>query len=503
MPPSSSESQSANRQWFVSLPFAVLVVCIVWAAVYLPGLGTRELKGEEARRVLPGRTMLQTGDWIIPRSAGQIYNRKPPGINWATAAAIKVTGRMDEWTVRMPSALAMLALAVAVLVAMRDLLGREGSLLAALMVLTAIGNIDKGRLAEIEALYCSLFGIAFVSWLALWWREKKAAAWLVSGLALGLGFLVKGPPHVWYFYAIVIAVLAAEQQLAELKSWRHLAGLAIFFATWAWWAALNSGGNPQQDSGAVWTEQITHRLGFSEFDLGNWLLQIPASIASFLPWALLLPIVWGVGVRDSGFRVAGGDADEIDSRRKERVSLGLRRGLVVGFLVIAILPSSRPRFMLPLITVAAVLLALALMNQELRLRQRLRPWINGAIAIVCLGMVGYAALISRGVFTKHELRPFAAQIMSRTGPEPRIVLFRCQERMWPFYLGMGCREIDYQKELPPAPLWVMTPAMDRDENLATLRGHYKEPSSETLIREPLTDDAGGKGVEYVLMRFDE
>ena len=92
----------------LSLCFFILIT--FWAAIYVPALGSRELQGEEARRVLPGRTMIQTGEWIVPRSGGEVYNRKPPLVNWMSAAAIKITGRMDEWTVRTPSVLMMLAL---------------------------------------------------------------------------------------------------------------------------------------------------------------------------------------------------------------------------------------------------------------------------------------------------------------------------------------------------------------------------------------------------------
>lgn len=470
---------------------AVLLVVLVWAAIYLPGLGTHELKGEEARRVLPGRTMLQTGDWIIPRSAGKVYNRKPPGINWATAAAIKLTGRMDEWTVRMPSVLAMLALALVMLTALRGFLGCDGALLAALFVLTNISFIEKGRLAEIEGLYCSLFGIAIVSWLALWWREKRAAAWIVSGLVLGLGFLVKGPLHVWYFYALVVAVLVQERKLAALRYWQHVVGLVLFFATWTWWTLLNSAANPQKDSGAVWMEQVTDRLGFREFDFVNWLLQIPQSLANFLPWVLLLPLA---------FRPGAADWAE-DEDRSAAIFRGLRRGLVIAFLVIAILPSSRPRFMMPLNAVAAVLVAMALVRQSIDWQRKCRPWIIGIIVAMMIALPAYAWMLNRKMFGSERLRPFAAEIIRHTGADPEIVLFRTPERMWPFYLGLGCREIFYQKELPRSARWIMTPANDRDENLAILEPRYGGPVAEIKLKEPVTGDAGGKGDEFVLWEF--
>lgn len=474
---------------------AIAILVLVWAAMYLPGLGTGELKGEEARRILPGRTMLQTGDWIIPRSAGKIYNRKPPGINWATAVAIKVTGRMNEWTVRMPSVLGMLGLALVVAVAMRGFLGADGALLAALMTLLNIGFVEKGRLAEIEALYCTVSGIAIVSWLAFWWSERKAAAWCVSMIVLGLGFLVKGPPHVWYFYAIVIGVLREEKKTRELISWRHWLGLTLFVATWSWWAALNSGHNPQKDSGAVWIEQITQRLGFVEFSFKNWILQIPQSLVNFLPWALLLPLVWKIPVFGARFA-----QDEEDGRR-ERVLAGMRKGLLAGFLVIAVLPSSRPRFMLPLNTVAAVLVAAAVMAQTEDWRRKFRGWLAGVIVTGVVAMSVYAGLRIFGIAGVEELRPFARQVEKLTGVEEPIVLFRTPERMWPFYLGMRCREIALPGELPGSARWVMTPAKDRAANLPVLERRYGKIMHETLIKEPVTDDAGGKGWEYVLFEF--
>ena len=188
----------------------VLILVLGWGLLYLPALGTRELQGEEARRVLPGRTMLQTGDWVVPRSAGKIYNRKPPLINWATAWAIKLTGRMDEWSVRLPSVLGMLALALTVLLAGRVWLGNEGAFLAACVCLTNIGFLEKGRLAEIEGIYMALFGMGTLPVmlgisltgraLPVAWRFRLqqlvplsvglvGALLILRGLALGIPYL--------------------------------------------------------------------------------------------------------------------------------------------------------------------------------------------------------------------------------------------------------------------------------------------------------------------------
>ena len=46
---------------------------LVWAAIYLPALGSLEIKGEEGRRILPAVTMLETGNYIVPQIGSEPY----------------------------------------------------------------------------------------------------------------------------------------------------------------------------------------------------------------------------------------------------------------------------------------------------------------------------------------------------------------------------------------------------------------------------------------------
>src|SRR5207244_13541362 len=89
----------------------VLIVIVIWAAIYLPWLGTPELRSEEGHRVLPAVEMLDSGDFIVPHIGGQPYLAKPPLVNWKIAGAFWVTGIRNEWTARLPSALHVLAAA--------------------------------------------------------------------------------------------------------------------------------------------------------------------------------------------------------------------------------------------------------------------------------------------------------------------------------------------------------------------------------------------------------
>ena len=126
-------------------------------------------------------------------------------------------GARNEWTARLPSALSVLAVALAFVTVARASLGPRGSTLAALIWLTNFGMIEKGRLIEIEALYVSLCGLAIIFWLSVCRPEKSPwLIWLPASIFLGLGLLAKGPIYLVFFYGIVVAVIGVRKIVASL-----------------------------------------------------------------------------------------------------------------------------------------------------------------------------------------------------------------------------------------------------------------------------------------------
>jgi len=199
---------------------ACALVLLLWAAIYLPGLGSTEIKGEEGRRILPAITMLETGNWLVPYVGGKPFLRKPPLVNWAIAASFKLTGVRNEWTARIPSALCVLALALTIVgTSGAGWISVETALVAAVMAMTQFGLLAKARFAgaEIEGIYAPLSGIAVVCWLAWWSRGRSPwLVWLAPGAVLGLASLAKGPSfHLIFFYAITLTVLGSAKTLAR------------------------------------------------------------------------------------------------------------------------------------------------------------------------------------------------------------------------------------------------------------------------------------------------
>src|SRR5215472_8588190 len=255
---------------------AVAVVLLVWAVIYLPALGSIAIKGEEGRRILPAVRMLETGNYIVPQVGSYPYYRKPPLVNWVVAASFKVFGVRNEWTARLPSALAVLAVAIAFVTVAHASLGYRGSTVAALIWLTNIGMIEKGRLIEIEALYVSLSGLAIIFWLSFWIRKKSPwLVWIPAAIFLGLGMLAKGPTLLVFFYGIVLAVLWQTKNWRVLFHPAHFVALVIMLGIFGAWAVPFAKTTTMQLAVHKWSIQFSERLKGTNFQFVNWMQNVP------------------------------------------------------------------------------------------------------------------------------------------------------------------------------------------------------------------------------------
>lgn len=344
-------SDMARRRGLGTPLMACGLLLVLWALVYLPGLATQELRSEEGRRAQPGLTMLETGQWAQPYIGGEPYYAKPPMINWVAAASFALTGQANEWTARIPSTLGVLGLALWIALGRSGWLDARERLVGAVLVLTTASIIEKGRLIEIEALYVCASGIAMVSWLNGWSRGRRGLGlWFWPGVFLGIGMLLKGPPHVYYFYLIVLPVLAQERGWSVLYGPGHLLALALTLGPFLVWSALAAQA-PSNETGAMtgtWLAELAQRIIPADFDAGEYVSHFVEAVTNFLPWAILVPLLFSEG------RVSAmGGHSQVLFR-------GARLGVCVGLLTVMMLPGSLPRYTLPLLVPAAVLTAKAL-----------------------------------------------------------------------------------------------------------------------------------------------
>ncbi len=421
---------------------AVLVVLLVWAVIYLPALGSIAIKGEEGRRILPAIGMLKSGNYLVPEVGGNPYFRKPPLVNWLVATSFRIFGVRNEWTARLPSAVAVLVVAIAFVTVARASLGPRGSIIAALIWMTNIGMIEKGRLIEIEALYISLCGLAIIFWLSfLVQRKSPWLIWVPASIFLGLGLLAKGPTHLIFFYAIVLAVLW------QMKEWRllihpaHFAGLAIMLGIFAAWAIPFLHSTTTHVAAVKWSNQFTGRLQGIDFKFVSWIQNIPRGLIYFLPWVLLFPFV-----RFSKFH----------DYAEPRLARALAWGMAIPFLAINLVPGAVPRYSMLVIAPASWLLAMSYAGHALQWpleRETIgeRKWAKIVALFVGLGLVigaiGYplTAVVLRN---RQQVKKAAAEINSVVSPNETLYAVDPEYQPVFFYVKAPLEYVNDVQELP-------------------------------------------------------
>ena len=120
-----------------------------WALVLLCFLSLLLFLGEshfhtrgEPREALVAQAMLAENNWTLPITNGTDIAYKPPLFHWAIATISSITGKVTEYTSRMPSAI---ALATMILVGFIFYARRRGNDVAFLAALITLTNFEVHR----------------------------------------------------------------------------------------------------------------------------------------------------------------------------------------------------------------------------------------------------------------------------------------------------------------------------------------------------------------------
>jgi 4-amino-4-deoxy-L-arabinose transferase-like glycosyltransferase len=450
------------------------LVLLVWAAIYLPALGSLEIKGEEGRRILPAVTMLQTGNYLVPYVGSEPYFRKPPLVNWLIAASFKLTGMRNEWTARLPSVISVLAVAIAFISVGRNALGATGSLFAALVWLVNFAMIEKGRLIEIEALYVSLTALAFIFWMAAYRAGKSGLRlWLAPAIFLGLGLLAKGPlPHLLFFYGPVIAVLWNDRKISLLLTRAHLIALLIIFGIFAAWAAPAFLFSDSARVARVWSRQFSGRVSGEGFQFGSWIMNIPRSLAYFLPWLPLALLQFDGPIE------------------RQRAQRALLIGILVPFGIVNLLPAALPRFAMPALGPAAWWFGQLLSGDNLRWPR----WLGGMsftaslrnriatvlVATTCLALLTYAVVVVPRLQSHDKVRKHAHQIDAVMPPNTPLYAVNPQYQPYLLYVRAPIRYVSTIDELPPDTKFFLV--QSRNEREAQTTTHWSPNRPQLVLR---------------------
>jgi 4-amino-4-deoxy-L-arabinose transferase-like glycosyltransferase len=325
---------------------ALLLPLLVAAALYLPGIGQRLIyAGDEARYALLARTMVETGDWLVPRLSGEVRMAKNPLFIWSIAALSLPGGKVTELTAVLPAALAGIASVGMTMLLARRMFGLRAALLTGFVLATSWGYLWYARMALADMM------VAFwvVASMAAFWHAvadggaSRRLPMALFWVCVAAGLAAKGPAGLMPLLPCG-AFLVAEDGWSGLRKLRPLMGLAIVAVVSSSWAV---GFASQRE--ASYVESVLIR-DFLKPRLVEWrkYLDLTFSVepiaVGLLPWTPLLP----VAVRDGWWR-----ADLPDGlRRKFRLLVFWALAYIV---VMTLLPHHRVRHLLPIFPALALM----------------------------------------------------------------------------------------------------------------------------------------------------
>jgi 4-amino-4-deoxy-L-arabinose transferase-like glycosyltransferase len=397
------------------------------------GLGFRDpWPADEPRFALIARDMVATGDWLVPRVAGDIYAQKPPFYFWLMAAAMGLTGSLRLGFL-LPSLLAGVGTVLLVYDLLRRARGREIALAGALMLLATFQFTWQARQAQIDAALCFLTTLSLYGLL----RHLLVApspGWFVGGwAAAGLGVITKGVGFLPLLALLPIGVLAArgwprggrvKPALANLGPAAMLTVVAIWFVPM--WHATSAGGDLLDYRNELLFHQTVTRYAEPwHHREPAWYFLTNVIPLFWLPVIALVPWLWPRWRRALGGR--------------DTLTAVLLAWVLIVIAFFSASPGKRGLYVLPAVP-AFVMAAAPWLPELLRARgtRRLAFALSAAVTALLTAAVAYLALGGEGaqrMVARAPVEPLGLLVALALGCGVALAVFRVRDA-WLGWLGV-------------------------------------------------------------------
>lgn len=271
-----------------------IIVIMVAAIILLPwGARTNFNTKGEPREAIVAVSMLNTGNWVLPESYGHDIPYKPPMLAWciASASVLLNGGEVSEFTSRLPSALAAMAL---VLMTFNWVARRRDTVTASLTALVTLTAFEVFRTAVIcrVDMLLTFFMVGAVFLLDTENLPRRRQVLRVAGaiLLMGCATLTKGPIGA-LLPCLIVGVYRLLRRRNFFATFLKLTACAIAaFAIAALWyyAAWLQGGSQFLDLAIE--ENIGRLTGTMSYDshLNPWYYNIICVLYGMVPYTILV-----------------------------------------------------------------------------------------------------------------------------------------------------------------------------------------------------------------------
>jgi 4-amino-4-deoxy-L-arabinose transferase-like glycosyltransferase len=389
---------------------AVLVLAALLA--FLPGFfQIPPTDRDEARFAQATKQMLETGEYVDIRFQDDVRYKKPVGIYWLQAAVVKAASalgvpnaRQRIWLYRIPSLIGGVGAVLLTYWAALAFVSRRAALLAGLMMATSILLGVEARLAKTDAMLLLTAVAAMGAMARIYLGERKPApgiaGWTLPAIfwtALAAGILLKGPLIVLFVALAIVSLAVLDRSVSWLAALRPISGLiwlCVLVLPWFFAIVSRSGSNFFAQS--IGQDLLTKVVSAQEAH------GAPPGYYFALFWVTFWP-----GAALAAMAVPG-----IWAARREKGARFLLCWIVPAWIVLELVITKLPHYVLPLYPAIAILIA-GVVDSRVLARQ---PWLTrGAgwffFMPVIFGIGTIIVLVTFGRQLGLPAWPFAAAAM--------------------------------------------------------------------------------------------
>ncbi|HYU13561.1 MAG TPA: glycosyltransferase family 39 protein [Stellaceae bacterium] len=337
---------------------ALGVLAVVALLCILPGFfAIPPTDRDESRFAQATKQMIETGEFVDIRFQDEVRYKKPVGIYWLQAGAVKAGQALGVpralttiWLYRIPSLIGALGAVLLTYWAALAFVSRRAAVLAGLMMASCVLLGIERLIAKTDAmlLMTVVAAMGAMARAYLWQgRERLSAssAWTTAAVfwtALAAGVLLKGPLIVMVVGLAAVALIVVDRAAGWMLSLKPLAGviwLAILVLPW-FLAIMGRAGD------AFFAESVGEDLLAKVF-AGQESHGAPPGYYFILFWVTFWP----------GATLAALATPAVWRTRREPAVKFLLAWLVPSWLVFELVATKLPHYVLPLYPAIAILIA--------------------------------------------------------------------------------------------------------------------------------------------------
>lgn len=318
-----------------------LALLLMMVVSYIAGLFI-DLTRDAAKYAFISKEMAESGDWFNLRIQGEYYTQKPQLLFWMSALSFKLLG-ISNFSFKLPVLLWSIFGIWCIYKLGRAMYGKPVGVMAAVMVFFSVVSVLYNM--DIHTDIVLQTNIAFSLWmLYLFLTRKKTLYAILSGVAIGLLILTKGPFGLMVPFFATGGYLLSTRQVKRILDWRWPAMIVIgflvslpswlfYFTHWGWEGVRFF----------VWTNNIGRVNGtYSTGITSDPFFFIHNLSYLFIPWSVILFI--------SAFQM-------IMQFFRKKLTLSdqfIFWGIVVVFLILSFSKSKLPNYIVCLIPLMAI-----------------------------------------------------------------------------------------------------------------------------------------------------